>query len=200
MKKKDFTTKLEVLLLHYNPDEQSNFNQLIDLVYETISHKVQVLLSHETLVHRWHQTDDIIQNTLIQLERALHTTRPKTKKEFLFLASRIVQHVIIDLARNLRGQNSDAAHHHTTKNINKKTGMLSQSEGMTIDNAELWLEINDLLEHSLQPQDCDIVRLHLFMELNQEEIARELEISLSTVKRKWRNALYILSDKMKLEE
>lgn len=157
------------------------------------------MMKSEPFVHRWQQTDDILHETLIRLEKSLCNQCPKTKIEFFRLASTIIQYAIVDAARNLRSDHSHAVNHHTTSRVDADAADNAGSclaAGTVCDNASLLLECDDLIEHCLDPRSGDVVRMHVFMDMRLQDIALELNISLSTVKRMWRQARMILADKL----
>ena len=187
MKKKEFTTRLDELLRKYEPENPESFNQLISHVYDCLHRKAHTLLLSEDLIHRWRQTDDIIQNTLVSLERSLRNHCPKTKKDFLHLAGCVIQHAIVDMARTLRKKNGMEANHYSPQNTDGIHHPTPPAEGQCENNAVMWIDIDDLIENTLDdPQLRDITRMYLFMNMTLDEIAETLGTSCSTVKRQWR--------------
>ena len=62
-------------------------------------------------MHRWEQTDDVVQNALVRLRRALETTSPESVRSFVNLAAVQIRRELIDLARHYHGPNGMGAHH-----------------------------------------------------------------------------------------
>src|SRR5438309_1494875 len=54
-------------------------------------------------VHRWEQTDDVLQNALVRLLRALKEIQPATTRDFLALSTKQIRRELIDLARHYFG-------------------------------------------------------------------------------------------------
>ena len=64
-------------------------------------------------VARWEQGDDVAQNALIRLDRALRAVTPPTARDFFRLAAAQVRRELIDLARHYYGPRGLGAHHAT---------------------------------------------------------------------------------------
>src|SRR5262249_25646303 len=64
-------------------------------------------------VARWEQTDDVAQNALIRLDRALRAVAPSTARDVFRLAAAQVRRELIDLARHYQGPRGLGAHHVT---------------------------------------------------------------------------------------
>src|SRR5688572_3766997 len=54
-------------------------------------------------VRRWVETDDVLQNALMRLFRALQEVRPETVRDFFGLAAEQMRRELIDLARHFQG-------------------------------------------------------------------------------------------------
>src|SRR5262245_53991081 len=64
-------------------------------------------------VQRWAQTDDVLQNALVRLLRALQDVHPVTVREFFALTAEQVRRELLDLARHYYGPQGRGAHHAT---------------------------------------------------------------------------------------
>ena len=62
-------------------------------------------------VRRWEQTDDVLQNALVRLRRALEKTSPESVRSFFNLAAVQIRRELIDMARHYDGPAGMAAHH-----------------------------------------------------------------------------------------
>src|SRR5262245_13393088 len=56
------------------------------------------MLRQHPAVRRWEQTDDVLQNALLRLQRALQNVRPTTAREFFGLAAVQIRYALLDLA------------------------------------------------------------------------------------------------------
>src|SRR5262245_52347674 len=64
-------------------------------------------------VHRWEETDDVLQNAMLRLCRALRDVTPPTAHDYFRLAAVQVRRELIDLARHYYGPQGPGAHHAT---------------------------------------------------------------------------------------
>ena len=71
-------------------------------------------------VARWEQTDDVLQNALIRLDRALRAVAPPTARDFFRLAAAQVRRELIDLARHYQGPRGLGAHHATRRGSRRR--------------------------------------------------------------------------------
>ena len=190
-----FTERLENLLRRYDSSKPESFNELILLSEKRLESLTRRLLGREEYVHRWQQTGDVLQNATLRLHRALVEIRPTNKKEFFSLAATMVRREILDLARKLRSQKSDAAHHHTT--FADQTGSDRDDEA-DWEGREDSSPMTNLLFHEaadhLTGEELTIVELIAYQGMEVEQAAETLGVSLRTAQRRWRNA------RLKIEE
>jgi RNA polymerase sigma factor (sigma-70 family) len=137
-------------------------------------------------IRRWEQTDDIFQNSMIRLHRALQCCKVESPRHFLNLAAVQIRRELIDLVRKYKAQSNFAANHQSdsvdfqnTCDINKQTDVLV--------DLEKWSEFH-LLAESLPEEEKEVVDLLWYQELTQEDAAKLLDISVRTVKRRWQSA------------
>ena len=64
-------------------------------------------------VHRWEQTDDVMQNAALRLYRTLADVQPATVQDFFRLAALNVRRELLDLAKHYCGPLGHGANHAT---------------------------------------------------------------------------------------
>jgi len=64
-------------------------------------------------LRRWEQTDDVFQNSMVKLHRALSEVRVESVRHFFNLAAVQVRRELLDLAKHHFGPHGGAANHHT---------------------------------------------------------------------------------------
>ncbi len=150
---------------------------------ERLAHK---LLRRFPSVHCWAQTDDVLQNSLLRLLRALQAVRPRSVREFFALAAQQMRRELLDLARHFNGRAG--------------TGPLVAPPGVAEeqpeppargdDPAELerWCAFHEQVE-ALPLEEREVVGLIFYHGWSQAEVAELLQVSERTVRRYWESAL-----------
>jgi len=142
-------------------------------------------------VNRWEQTDDVVQNAAIRLDRALRQTIPVNSGGLVGLAATQVRRELLDLAKKHRGPESYAANHET--NYQRLNGELRAKVDDVAqhvepaDGLERWTRLHTMAGE-LPEDESEVFHLCWYLGLKQDEIARELGCSLRTVKRRWESA------------
>jgi RNA polymerase sigma-70 factor (ECF subfamily) len=148
-------------------------------------------------VHRWEQTDDVWQNASLRLWRALEHVQPVDARHFLRLAALQIRRELIDLARRHRGREGIGAAHATQFAL-ERDGHPAECGGLaelTLEPCRLaeWQEFHARVE-DLPDEDREVFDLLWYHGLTQEEAATVLQVSVRTIKRRWRSARLRLHD------
>ncbi len=140
-------------------------------------------------LRRWVETDDVLQQAMLRLHRALQQVRPSTVSEFFGLAGLQIRRELHDLHRHHFGPEGVGANHHTDghgKAADDANGPILA----VAENAEMpvgWDRFHELVE-ALPEDDRAVVDCLFVNDLTQEETAQVLGLSLRTVKRRWQSA------------
>jgi RNA polymerase sigma-70 factor (ECF subfamily) len=137
------------------------------------------------VVARWEQTDDVLQNALVRLCRALEAAPPESVRHFYRLAELQLRRELLDLADRYRGANGVGANHHTDP-----TGGAVGGHPDPVDGPQTlaeWTEFHNLVER-LSEQEREVFGLLWYQQLSLEEAAEVLGVSVRTVKRMWQAA------------
>lgn len=151
------------------------------------------------VVRRWEETDDVVQNAALRLDRALRQTVPLDARGLFGLAATQVRRELLDLAKKFRGPESYAANHET--NFQRMNGDLrakvddAADQAEPDDNLERWTRLHAAAE-SLPDEEREVFHMCWYMGLKQDEIASLLDCSLRTVKRRWESAKKRLAGEM----
>jgi RNA polymerase sigma-70 factor (ECF subfamily) len=149
-------------------------------------------------VARWEQPDDVLQNALIRLDRALKAVTPATVRDFFRLAAAQVRRELIDLARHYYGPRGPGAHHSTRDGDEGSDGAASPvtaAQDTTYDPGRLaaWAEFHRAVE-DLAEGDRELFDLLWYQGLTQAEAAAVLGVTERTVNSRWLAARVRLSD------
>ncbi len=74
-------------------------DRLIHVAVGRLEQMVRVFKRRFPRVSRWEQTDDVLQNAVLRLHRALETVELQDARHFLRLAARQIRFELIDLAQ-----------------------------------------------------------------------------------------------------
>jgi RNA polymerase sigma-70 factor (ECF subfamily) len=146
-------------------------------------------------LRRWEQTDDVLQNALIRLHRALAARTIESSEHFWKLAARQVRRELLDLVRHHRGPQADAANHHTdhSRAADDSGGALARQAGPgEPSSVAQWKEFLEQVQ-ALPEEEQRVVDLLWVEGQTQEQAAAILNVSLRTVKRRWQSARLLLS-------
>jgi len=138
-------------------------------------------------VRRWAETDDVLQNALMRLVKALHSVKPASPREFLALASLQIRRELIDLARRCYGPEGIGANHESTPNV-APDPTDGRDEPSTLAQ---WTELHEQIG-ALPDEEREVVSLLFYQGLSQAEAAEVLGMPLRTLQRRWHDALFKL--------
>lgn len=146
-------------------------------------------------LRRWEQTDDVFQNSMLRLHRALAEVRVESVRHFFNLAAVQVRRELLDLSKHHFGPEGAAANHHTDgQPADDEGGTLSTRAGEP-DDLSGWTEFHALVE-KLPADELEVVNLLYYEGLTQEEAAKVLGVSFRTLKRRWQSAKLRLHEGM----
>lgn len=160
---------------------------LLARAFERLRRLARRMLKGYPSVGRWEQTDDVLQNAMIRLDRALRSVAPPTAKDFFRLAAAEIRRELLDLARRHGGPEGMGAHHSSQEEV--------ELSGSTHDPGRLaeWTEFHQRVE-ALPDEDREIIELLWYQGLTQAEAADALGVSERTVNRRWIRARLRLFD------
>jgi RNA polymerase sigma factor (sigma-70 family) len=164
-----------------------------DRIIELCSGRLRTLasrmLSRFPSVRRWDDTDDVFQNAVMRLHRALGALRVGSPREIMALAATQVHRELIDLARRHAGPGSYAANHHTNAFGRDESGGRQHIDAATQPSHELdrWTLFHEAIA-GLSPERREVFQLVWYLGADQKTIARLIGCSERTVKSRWREA------------
>jgi RNA polymerase sigma factor (sigma-70 family) len=133
-------------------------------------------------VHRWTETDDVLQNALIRLHRSLAEVRPQSARQFYGLATTQIRRELLDLARSQFGPEGIGKNHQTDGGV--AAAELATTEPQSLED---WTAFHEEVE-KLPDQEREVFGLLWYGGLPQADAAKVLGISLATLKRRWQSA------------
>jgi RNA polymerase sigma factor (sigma-70 family) len=147
-------------------------------------------------VRRWEETDVVVQNVLLRLDRCLAEVSLESTRDFLNLAAAQIRRELIDLARHYFGPQGMGAKHFTPNEAAMGEWPAARADaGSSDDPGRLarWSELHERIA-ALPPEDRETFALLWYHGMAQAEAAALLGVSVRTVKRRWQAARLQLAE------
>jgi RNA polymerase sigma-70 factor (ECF subfamily) len=194
MSGRDDTTAIQGLVDRLQAGDPSARVALLESARGRLDRLSRKMLHTYPGVARWEQTDDVLQNALIRLDRALKAVAPPTALDFFRLAAAQIRRELIDLARRHNGPEGLGAHHtsHELVDPSSRLGGFADSTHQPDRLAE-WAEFHEAVE-ALPDEHRETLDLLWYQGLSQAEAATTLGVAERTVNRRWIKARLRLSE------
>jgi len=196
---------LQALLDRLAAGDESAVSGLIQHSVRRMHRLAHFMLQDFPRVRRWYETDDVFQAAVLRLVRALQDVRPASPRDFVRLAATQIRRELYDLARHEFGPEGPGAHHATPPPERGAGGTKAEQWDEHAGSAAgpatqaRWRDLLLHLEGVLPAEEREVFDLLFVLELSQEEAARQLGVSVPTVKRRWRSARLKLHDARHLD-
>ena len=141
-------------------------------------------------VQRWADTDDVLQNALLRLLRALEQVQPESMRAFYGLAAEQMRRELLDLAKHFHGPLGEGANHASQVRGNETSEAAFEPADHRNDPHELerWCAFHDGVAE-LPTEEREVVGLIFYHGWTQAEVAELFDVTERTVQRRWRSAL-----------
>lgn len=181
-------TALQSLLARSTEDAAVR-SALIDHACDRLLRLTRKMFHARRDLRRWEATDDVFQNSMLRLHRALAEVKPESVRHFFNLAALMIRRELLDLAKHHFGPNGAAANHHTDGQPADDPGGAAHdhADAGEPEDLEDWSAFHAQVE-KLPDEEREVVGLLFYKGLSQEEAAQLLGVSLRTVKRRWQSA------------
>ncbi|MCI0458586.1 MAG: sigma-70 family RNA polymerase sigma factor [Gemmataceae bacterium] len=193
------TVQLNQWLDRMRAGDASARDELLRAVSQRLERLARQMLRRFPGVARWEQTDDVLQNALLRLLRALQEVRPASMRDFFGLAATQMRRELLDLARHYQGPEGLGAHH-ISRHLEPPSAADSQAPvAEPADRAEadadleLWSAFHQAVEQ-LPAEEREVVSLVFYHGLTQAEVAALSGVAERTIRRRWRSASLKLQD------
>ena len=164
--------------------------QLLAGSCERLAELTHVMLKGYGRLKRWEQTDDVLQNSLVRLHRALHSVVPPTLRDYYRLAGAQIRRELIDLSRHYYGPEGSGRRHATNADGPGTSETPAYDRADTTDSpARLaaWSDFHVQVE-KLPDEEREVFDLVWYQGLQKMEAAELLNVSSKTVTRRWHSA------------
>jgi RNA polymerase sigma-70 factor (ECF subfamily) len=171
------TTKLQFWLDLMQAGDGQARQELMGHACERLRKLTRRMLRGYPLVRRWEQTDDVLQNSMMRLYRALADLTPESLRHFYSLAGVQIRRELLDLAK----------HHARSDGAAEREMKDEADESDDPSNLAEWTEFHEQVE-ALPDDEREVFNLLWYEELTQAEAAEILGIAVRTVIRRWQAA------------
>ncbi len=186
-------TQLQNLIELALKGEPSARDALLDHACDRLLRLTRKMFHGYPNLRRWEATDDVFQNAMIRLHRALADVKLESVRHFFNLAAVQIRRELLDLAKRHFGPHGIGSNHHTDGQPADDEGGSLHDSAEEPDDLSRWSEFHAQVE-KLSEDEQEVVNILYYEGLTQEEAARVLGISFRTLKRRWQAA------KLKLHE
>jgi RNA polymerase sigma-70 factor (ECF subfamily) len=187
------TAQIQACLDRLRGGDEAARAELLGCACDRLRNLARKMLKRYPKVHRWEQTDDVLQNATLRLHRTLQQLPVETSRHFFRLASLHLRRELLDLAKHYYGPLGQGARHATAGPDDSATpGEDSEAAGPADLSGEpsrlaAWSEFHQQIE-ALPEEEREIFDLLWYQGLSQAEAAELLNVTERTVKRRWQTA------------
>jgi RNA polymerase sigma-70 factor (ECF subfamily) len=189
------TTQLQNCIERLKAGDPTARDELLKHSCERLRRLARRMLQDFTRVKRWEDTDDVLQNALLRLVRALQAVPPASVQEFFRLAATQIRRELLDLARRYYGPEGLGRKHESDAGGGVAAALPYEPANTTFDPSRLaaWSEFHQRIE-ALPSEERVVFDLLWYQGLTRAEAAAVLGVSEATVKRRWLAARLRLQD------
>jgi RNA polymerase sigma-70 factor (ECF subfamily) len=185
------TQQLHVWINRIQSGDQAARNDLIRGVLGRLEQLARKMLRRFPNVHRWADTDDVLQSALMRLLRGLQQMEaPSSMREFYALAAQQLRRELLDLARHFASSKGPGCLQlglHPGDD-SEAPNVEPASPGDDPGELDAWCCFHQEVDR-LPPEEREIVGLIFYHGWKQAEVADLFGITERTVRRRWASAL-----------
>lgn len=187
---------LEALLEQLRKGDSFARNELLEAAGRRLMTMTRRMKAGYPNVGRWEQTEDIFQNAIMRLHRALADVVPQDARHFYRLAALQIRRELLDLARHYARLGERYRSQPRDPDNERAANAYEPLElSMTPESMMDWVDFHAGIE-ALSDQEREVVELLWYHGLSQQEAADIIKVDVRTIKRRWRAARLALHDKL----
>jgi RNA polymerase sigma-70 factor (ECF subfamily) len=187
----DSPTQLQAWIARMNDGDHAAKNELLRYAYERLRCLARKMLRQDfTRLKNWEETDDVLQNAALRLDRALGVVPVASAAEFFRLAATAIRRELMDLARHYQpGREAAAGSAPQLAESSSSPPAAADPSDSTYEPSRLeaWTEFHKQVE-ALPEEEREIIDLIWYEGLEQSEAASFLGVPRATVQRRWLKA------------
>lgn len=189
-------SSIENLLAKINAGDVSARKELFELVDQRLRKLTRKMLQTFAVVRRWEETDDVWQNASMRIWNSFDKMEFQSERHFLNSSSQQIRRELLTLAEFYRRPSNAASRHQTPRqSIHESNSAPLDWENPTdnLDVIHSWTQLHEQVEQ-LPAELREVFDLHWYQGLTHAAIAKLLNVSTRTIKRRWQAARLELSD------
>lgn len=194
----DPVTPVQSALNRLAAGDPSARDEVLRVARARVALVVQRMLRDFRRVRHWCDSDDVIQDAYIRLNKALATVTFSTSRQFFGLVAVVVRRCLIDISRRLFGPEGLVARYVTADGA--AAAALEQAASPESDGPAgftQWEQLHAAAD-ALPHEEREVFMLLYYNGLSQKEAAAELGVCDRTVKRRWQKARALLGEALGL--
>jgi RNA polymerase sigma-70 factor (ECF subfamily) len=197
------TLQVQAYLDRLRGGEEAARGELLNCACERLRRLTRKMIKGYPKVHRWEQTDDVLQNAVIRLQRTLQQLPVATARDFFRLAALHIRRELLDMAKHYYGPRGAGAHHASHAESPADSGRVpaaAHPADVTHEPVRLatWGAFHERVA-ALPDEEREVFDLLWYQGLTQVEAAELLHVNVRTVKRRWLSARMHLQDALQGE-
>src|SRR5262245_1202071 len=173
------TVQIQGYLDRLRGGDEAARDELLGCACERLRHLARKMLRRYPNVHRWEQTDDVLQNAAIRLYRTLRQLPVQTPLDFFRLAALNIRRELLDLAKHYYGPQGQGAHHASWGSGDSSAADSDLGRAAPPDRSDdparlaAWGEFHERIA-ALPDEERDVFDLLWYQDLSQAEAAELL--------------------------
>ena len=187
----DSPTQLQACIARMKAGDNAAQNELLRYAYERLRGLARTMLRQDfPRLKNWEETDDVLQNAALRLDRALRVVPVASAAEFFRLAATAIRRELLDLARHYQpGRQAAAGSASPWAESSGNSPSAADPSDSTYEPSRLeaWTEFHKQVE-ALPEEEREVVDLIWYEGLEQSEAASFLGVPRATVQRRWLKA------------
>jgi RNA polymerase sigma factor (sigma-70 family) len=154
------------------------------------------IVGRDRRVGRWVDAEDVLQNALLRLLRALETVKPDSTRAFFGLAAEQMRREMLDLARHYYGPEGEGANQDSVGPRSDESRSDLDPPVPDANDLERWTRFHEEVER-LPVREREVVGLVFYHGWTQAQVAELFQVDVRTIRRWWESALVRLHGVMK---
>jgi RNA polymerase sigma-70 factor (ECF subfamily) len=191
------TVRLQAWLERMRAGDAHARDELLRCVMDRLHGMASKMLRRFPAVRRWDETEDVLQNALVRLVRALEAVKPDSTRAFFGLAAEQLRRELLDLARRYARHPKGSPGNPDTLPPPGDTGLQAPVEPAASedgpDDLDRWAAFHESVER-LPAEEREVVGLVFYHGWTQAQVAELFGVNARTVRRWWCSACIRLGE------